>query len=91
MSFAHIVQMNDDYMMPMTRTSPPRARPAAPTAGLSPETLRVSAEWLAGQAERLSADDLQFARGMSALLREGKKLTPKQVTHLILLTASLLS
>jgi len=81
---------DDDLMTPMTRTSSPRpSRPADPTSGLSQETLRVSAEWLAGQAERLTPGDAPFARGMAALLREGKRLTPKQIPRLVLLTAAL--
>ena len=51
---------------------------------------RVSAEWLAGQAEKLSAADAQFARGMAALLREGRRLTPRQIGRLRLLTAALI-
>jgi len=49
--------------------------------------LRVSAEWLAGQAEKLNAADAQFARGMAALLREGRRLTPRQIGRLMLTAA----
>ena len=87
-----ITQMNDDdFMTPMTRTSPRPFTSADPTAGLSQETLRVSDEWLAGQAEKLNAGDAQFARGMAALLREDRRLTPRQIGRLVLLTAALIS
>ena len=86
------VQMDvvDDFMTPLAAPLS-RARSARPSnVTLSPETLRVSAEWILDQADRLTTGDAQFARGMAALLREGRRLTPKQVTRLVLLTSSLL-
>jgi hypothetical protein len=43
-----IARMNNGEFLAPTGTSSQRP---SPTAGLSQETLRVSAEWLAGQAE----------------------------------------
>src|SRR3989442_15080690 len=83
-------QMNDhDFMTPMWTTSPGPFTSADPTAGLSQETLRVSDEWLAGEGEKLNAGGAQFARGMAALLRENRRLTPRPIGRLVLLTSAL--
>jgi len=47
------------------------------------------AEFALKRADKLNAEDFQFARGMAALLREGR-LTPRQETKLIVLAAALL-
>jgi hypothetical protein len=42
------------------------------------------------RADRLNAEDYQFARGMLALLREGQTLTARQEDRLVVLVASLI-
>jgi len=84
------LEHDDDFSVPLSRTRPRGSRPADPYAHLTPSTLLTSAEWLAEQAEKLSAADAQFGRGMAALLREGCRPTTRQIERLVLLTAALI-
>src|SRR5438876_3456034 len=71
-------------------TSLPSPRPRAQDSPrLSRDVLLASDRFIYESSSRLSPADSQFARGVAQLLREGRRLTSKQVTRLVLLTANL--
>ena len=76
----------DDYTTEAKTQLPRPVRTSLPR-----DVLLGGAEFALKRGDRLSREDFTFARGMAALLREGRTLTPRQHDRLVVLVAGLLA